>query len=85
MWEINARIAEKVYGSYVDWDEEFYNCPECGEPIYKCDWKDEELDICLCPICNFNDEDYFSCDTCGLAFEEKLDSDICCSCPLSKK
>ena len=28
-------IIEPVYGGYVDWEEEFFECPECGEPIYK--------------------------------------------------
>jgi len=56
MWEINARIVENVYGGYVDREEEFYNCPECGEPVYKCDWDDEEFDTVLCPICGFVEE-----------------------------
>ena len=36
MWEINADIVSDIYGGYVDWDERFYNCPECDEPIYDC-------------------------------------------------
>ena len=62
MWEINAKAVEEVYGGFVDWDERFYNCPECGEPIYECDWTAEELgeiEICrqnyrpstVLPIC----------------------------------
>ena len=38
MWEINAEIVSDIYGGYVDWDERFYNCPDCDEPIYECDW-----------------------------------------------
>ena len=57
MWEINARIAEKEYGSFVDWEERFYECPECGEPIYECDWSDDDLQLVLCPVCGFGEEE----------------------------
>lgn len=57
MWETNAKFVEKVYGGYVDWEERFYNCPECGEPIYECDWNDRELTEFICPICEFTDEE----------------------------
>lgn len=56
IWEVNAKIVESTYGGFVDWDERFYNCPECGEPIYECDWSNEEL-LDICPICGFTDED----------------------------
>lgn len=56
MWERNAKIIINVYGGYVDWEERFYLCPECGEPIYECDW-DEELEKFLCPVCEFSDGD----------------------------
>lgn len=55
-WEINAKIVENVYGGYVDWEERFYNCPECEEPIYECDWTSEELKEMLCPVCEYVDE-----------------------------
>lgn len=55
-WRINADVVEKDYGSYVDREEEFYTCPECGEPVYACDWDDEELCDVICPICGFNEE-----------------------------
>jgi len=48
-WERVARYLEHEYGILVDWDERFFECPECGEPIYDCDWEDDELDIC--PVC----------------------------------
>ena len=51
MWEINARLVENVYGGFVDWDERFYICPECGEPVYECDWTAKDFDEYLCPIC----------------------------------
>lgn len=49
-WEEVAHIVEDVYGGYVDWDEEFYICPECEEPIYADDWSDISG---TCPICDF--------------------------------
>ena len=57
MWEANAKMIEEVYGGYVDWDERFYNCPECGEPIYESDWSVNELIKAICPVCGFNEED----------------------------
>ncbi len=50
-WERVARHCEEEYGTHIDWDEEFFICPECGEPIYKVDWEDEEL--YACPVCEF--------------------------------
>ena len=59
MWESNAKYVENVFGGYVDWEERFYECPECGEPIYECDWDVDELLNELCPICGFKgDEDF---------------------------
>ena len=43
-------IIELVYNGYVDLDEEFFYCPECGEPIYKCDYPYIELGM-ICPVC----------------------------------
>ena len=57
MWEANAKMVEEVYGGYVDWEERFYNCPECGEPIYECDWSVNELIEAYCPVCGFSGED----------------------------
>ena len=57
IWEVNAKLVEKVYGGFVDWDERFYNCPECGEPIYECDWHPDLLEKYLCPVCEFVEED----------------------------
>jgi hypothetical protein len=34
-------------------EEGFFICPECGEPIYECDW-DEHPDWSECPICEWN-------------------------------
>lgn len=53
MWEENAREVEEVYGGFVDWEERFYECPECGEPIYEDDWTYAELFSHLCPVCEY--------------------------------
>ena len=58
MWELNARIVEQIYGGYVDWDERFYECPNCGEPVYECDWSNRQLYTELCPICGFEVEEF---------------------------
>ncbi len=49
-WQYVATFVEKDYGSYVDWDEEFFICPECGEPIYKCDYPYIDSGM-ICPVC----------------------------------
>lgn len=50
VWEKIALRLRRDYGVHVDWDERFFECPECGEPIYECDWRDG--DICDgCPVC----------------------------------
>ena len=42
----------------VDWDERFYICPECGEPVYEWDWTDEALEEEFCPVCGFIHDGY---------------------------
>ena len=54
-WRENAKVVEDVYGSYVNWDERFYICPECGEAVYEVDWENNELEDFLCPICEWAD------------------------------
>lgn len=57
-WTKNAKKVEEDYGGFVDWDEKFYNCPYCGEPVYEDDWTEEELKNFICPICeDLDDED----------------------------
>lgn len=56
MWESRANYVEAVFGSHVDWDERFYECPECGEPVYECDWSSNELKEMICPVCGFQEE-----------------------------
>lgn len=49
-WECRAIEVSEVYGTFVDWNERFFTCPECGEPIYEEDYEDALGDI-FCPIC----------------------------------
>lgn len=37
----------------VDFDEKFFICPECGEPVYADDWEDTDFDGVKCPICEW--------------------------------
>lgn len=53
-WEKNAIYVNDIYGAYVNWEDHFYKCPECGEPIYEDDWSEKELRDYFCPVC----EDY---------------------------
>lgn len=57
MWEQNARAVEEIYGGYVDWNERFYICPECEEPIYEYDWSVNQLTEAYCPVCGFTGDD----------------------------
>ena len=50
-WLENANFVEAVCGAFVNREEEFYICPECGEPVYADDWSEAELSEELCPIC----------------------------------
>lgn len=54
-WELNANTAKEVYDCHVDYEERFYICPYCGEPVYEADWSEESLEEFMCPICE--DED----------------------------
>ena len=56
-WMTNARTVDLVYGGYVDWVAKFYICPECGEPIFRSDWSEEDLEDFICPICEFVEGD----------------------------
>ena len=57
VWEKVARYCQEVYGSYIDWEERFYECPECGEPVYECDYNEHgdyytlRDEGPLCPVC----------------------------------
>lgn len=50
-WMSNATWVQDECGGFVNWEEEFYICPECGEPVYADDWSETEFAQELCPIC----------------------------------
>lgn len=50
-WADAAIYCYNTYGIQIDWEEGFFICPECGEPIYGKDWEDEEF--IFCPICSY--------------------------------
>ena len=52
-WKDAAKYCRREYGVQVDNGEEFFICPDCGEPIYREDWEDYE-NWDKCPICEFN-------------------------------
>jgi hypothetical protein len=56
-WHTAAVCCEEFYGVHVDMNEGFFICPECGEPIYECDWE-EHSDWEMCPICEFCWEEF---------------------------
>ena len=49
-WFEASKIIAEEYGTQVDYEEEFFICPECGEPIYEQDYKGNNL----CPCCEFD-------------------------------
>ena len=59
VWEKVARFCQEVYGSHIDWEERFYICGECGEPIYECDYGEygdyysEDGEGPICPVCEY--------------------------------
>lgn len=54
-WKQAANSIAEVYGCSVNYEEGFFICPECGEPIYSCDWQDHDFNTC--PVCEFEMED----------------------------
>lgn len=57
LWRKIAEYCEDTYGVHVDWDEKFFECPECGEPIYQADWVNGDFygedGEWICPICEY--------------------------------
>lgn len=54
-WEENVKEVEEEFGDFVNWEEDFYVyiCPECREPIFKCDWSKGKFTDLVCPICKW--------------------------------
>lgn len=54
-WNKIARRCYNDYGTFVDKDDYYFLCPHCGEPIYDCDWREEDYfvgdGVVQCPIC----------------------------------
>jgi len=50
-WRELAHRVDCVYGGYVDYDERFFICPHCAEPIYSYDWEDWDGPEDVCPVC----------------------------------
>ena len=54
-WNKIAHLIEVNYGSLIDWDDRFFYCPECHEPIYEDEWANLDLidgnNNFICPIC----------------------------------
>ena len=49
-WSDATHYCEDNFGSCVDWEERYFECPECHEPIYECDWRDYAT-LDTCPVC----------------------------------
>ena len=61
IWQMAAEIAEDVFDMPVDYDEGYFICPDCGEPLYDEDWPNWHWEYC--PICHFPiDENYYDND-----------------------
>lgn len=58
-WNWAAKMVEEEFGGYVNWDEEYFICPECGEVVDSLDWDEKEFTYgTICPICELRDESY---------------------------
>ena len=54
-WYNLAELCLMTYDTQVDWEEEFFVCPECGEPIYMEDWGNHEsMSKYYCPVCEYS-------------------------------
>ena len=53
-WNKAANYCEEMFGIQVEREDEaedcFFVCPECGEPLYACDFPDD-YDWSVCPVC----------------------------------
>ena len=47
--ELATLVEENGYDVEVNWDEGFFICPHCGDPIFEDDYP--EIEGYICPIC----------------------------------
>ena len=64
-WSTVAICVEDIYGGIVDWDEEYFVCPDCGEPIHADDFSDFEVIPAARTTINQEDKEYYICPVCG--------------------
>ncbi len=53
MWKTVASIVQSQYGD-VNFEEGYFICPECDEPIFNQDWEDSDMleaGAYVCPVC----------------------------------
>ena len=53
-WELAAGLAEEQ-GSECNYEEGYFICPHCNEPVFEGDWTDDQMfkdNSVMCPICN---------------------------------
>lgn len=64
-WNTVASCVENIYGGIVDWGEEYFVCPDCGELIYADDFSDFEVIPAVQTKINQEDNEYYLCPICG--------------------
>ena len=55
-WLQMAHLIEVNYDSLIDWNDRFFYCPKCHEPVYEDEWESEDdfldgYNNFICPIC----------------------------------
>lgn len=53
-WYKAAEYCEVIFGSFVNWDEGFFICPECADCVLRSDWEKNHINWNVCPICECN-------------------------------
>ena len=48
-WLDATIYCSQTFGIYVNWEDRYFLCPECEEPILEEDWEDYDMDNC--PVC----------------------------------
>ena len=41
-WLQIAHLIEVNYDSLIDWNDRFFYCPKCHEPVYEDEWESED-------------------------------------------